>query len=314
MIEELPDIRQTIEDYDNYQDIELLDYVWEVADHFLPNIDGVMSKAPAIFCERYHQRYLPIEERYERHKNFYLSNISFDDYLKTDNKPLKSNFKERYLNKECLQNTISAFGLDVSKLWYLLLFVHDYIEDLGNNSPAIGKSTLQDFNDFAEKLSEATSIILKKSNRKSYTVEKEDTIKIIQVAIQHYIKSYNEIINSGDVERLNEINSSIVGDACFINFKDRSYLDISYKKWKFAEIFLYFLKERKAIVPKNSIYNVSKDRMLFISRLIYTVGYDGKRYNESHDNEGNPNRMLSNLLRRYMKEDFPMLTAGHYML
>ena len=314
MIEELPDIRQTIEDYDNYQDIELLDYVWEVADHFLPNIDGVMSKAPAIFCERYHQRYLPIEERYERHKNFYLSNISFDDYLKTDNKPLKSNFKERYLNNECLQNTISAFGLDVSKLWYLLLFVHDYIEDLGNNSPAIGKSTLQDFNDFAEKLSEATSIILKKSNRKSYTVEKEDTIKIIQVAIQHYIKSYNEIINSGDVERLNEINSSIVGDACFINFKDRSYLDISYKKWKFAEIFLYFLKERKAIVPKNSIYNVSKDKMLFISRLIYTVGYDGKRYNESHDNEGNPNRMLSNLLRRYIKEDFPMVTGGHYML
>ncbi len=314
MIEELPDIRQTIEDYDNYQDIELLDYVWEVAEHFLPNIDGVMSKAPAIFCERYHQRYLPIEERYERHKNFYLSNISFDDYLKTDNKPLKSNFKERYLNNECLQNTISAFGLDVSKLWYLLLFVHDYIEDLGNNSPAIGKSTLQDFNDFAEKLSEATSIILKKSNRKSYTVEKEDTIKIIQVAIQHYIKSYNEIINSGDVERLNEINSSIVGDACFINFKDRSYLDISYKKWKFAEIFLYFLKERKAIVPKNSIYNVSKDKMLFISRLIYTVGYDGKRYNESHDNEGNPNRMLSNLLRRYIKEDFPMVTGGHYML
>ena len=314
MIEELPDIRQTIEDYDNYQDIELLDYVWEVADHFLPNIDGVMSKAPAIFCERFHQRYLPIEERYERHKNFYLSNISFDDYLKTDNKPLKSNFKERYLNNECLQNTISAFGLDVSKLWYLLLFVHDYIEDLGNNSPAIGKSTLQDFNDFAEKLSEATNIILKKSNRKSYTVEKEDTIKIIQVAIQHYIKSYNEIINSGDVERLNEINSSIVGDACFINFKDRSYLDISYKKWKFAEIFLYFLKERKAIVPKNSIYNVSKDKMLFISRLIYTVGYDGKRYNESHDNEGNPNRMLSNLLRRYIKEDFPMVTGGHYML
>ena len=73
-------------------------------------------------------------------------------------------------------------------------------------------------------------------------------------------------------------------------------------------------KERKAIVPKNSIYNVSKDKMLFISRLIYTVGYDGKRYNESHDNEGNPNRMLSNLLRRYIKEDFPMLTAGHYML
>ena len=314
MIKELPDIKLAVEDYYEYREIELLDYIWEVADHFLPNIEGVMSKAPAIFCERYHQRNLPIEERCERNKRFYLSNTSFDDYLKIDNKPLKANFEERYLNNECLQNTISAFGLDVSKLWYLLLFVHDYIEDLGNNSPAIGKSTLQDFNDFAEKISEATSIILKKNNRKSYNVEKENTIKIIQVAIQHYIKSYNEIINSGEVERLNEINSSIVGDACFLNFKDRSYLDISYKKWKFAEIFLYFLKDRKAIVPKNSIYNVSKDKMLFISRLIYTVGYDGKRYNEPYDNEGNPNRMLSNLLRRYKKEDFPTVTGGYYML
>ena len=314
MIKELPDIKLTVEDYYEYREIELLDYVWEVADHFLPNIEGVMSKAPAIFCERYHQRNLPIEERCERNKRFYLSNTSFDDYLKIDNKPLKANFEERYLNNECLQNTISAFGLDVSKLWYLLLFVHDYIEDLGNNSPAIGKSTLQDFNDFAEKISEATSIILKKNNRKSYTVEKENTINIVQVAIQHYIKSYNDIINSGEVERLNEFNGSIVSDASPLDFKDRSYLDISYKKWKFAEIFLYFLKDRKAIVPKNSIYNVSKDKMLFISRLIYTVGYDGKRYNEPYDNEGNPNRMLSNLLRRYKKEDFPTVTGGYYML
>lgn len=314
MIKELPDIKLTVEDYYEYREIELLDYIWEVADHFLPNIEGVMSKAPAIFCERYHQRNLPIEERSERNKRFYLSNTSFDDYLKIDNKPLKANFEERYLNNECLQNTISAFGLDVSKLWYLLLFVHDYIEDLGNNSPAIGKSTLQDFNDFAEKISEATSIILKKNNRKSYTVEKENTINIVQVAIQHYIKSYNDIINSGEVERLNEFNGLIVSDASPLDFKDRSYLDISYKKWKFAEIFLYFLKDRKAIVPKNSIYNVSKDKMLFISRLIYTVGYDGKRYNEPYDNEGNPNRMLSNLLRRYKKEDFPTVTGGYYML
>ena len=314
MIKELPDIKLTVEDYYEYREIELLDYIWEVADHFLPNIEGVMSKAPAIFCERYHQRNLPIEERCERNNRFYLSNTSFDDYLKIDNKPLKANFEERYLNNVCLQNTISAFGLDVSKLWYLLLFVHDYIEDLGNNSPAIGKSTLQDFSDFAEKISEATSIILKKNNRKSYTVEKENTINIVQVAIQHYIKSYNDIINSGEVERLNEFNGSIVSDACPLDFKDRSYLDISYKKWKFAEIFLYFLKDRKAIVPKNSIYNVSKDKMLFISRLIYTVGYDGKRYNEPYDNEGNPNRMLSNLLRRYKKEDFPTVTGGYYML
>lgn len=304
MIEELPDIKLTIEDYYEYQDIELLDYVCEVANHFLPNIDGTMSesKAPAVFCERFHERNLSIEERYERHKKFYISNLSFDDYLKyhSDEKPLKSNFMERYLNNRELQDTIESFGLDISKLWYLLLFVHDYIEDIGNNSPAIGKSTLQDFNDFANKLSEATSITLKKDNRKSYAVEREDTIRIIQAALQHCIK----IVNSG------ELNGTL--DSHPLNFKDKSFLDISYKKWKFAEIFLYFLKDRKATVPKNSIYNVSKDKMLFISRLIYTVEYDGKRYNEEYDSEGNKNRMLSNLLRRYMKEEFPPVIGLHY--
>lgn len=323
MIEELPDIKLTIEDYYEYQDIEILDYVCEVANHFLPNIGGTMieSKAPAIFCERYHERNLTIEERYERHKMFYFSNLSFDEYSKlhSDEKPLKANFMERYLNNRELQDTIEAFGLDVSKFWYLLLFVHDYIEDIGNNSPAIGKSTLQDFNDFADKLSEATSITLKKDNRKSYAVERENTIRIIQAAIQHYIKSYNEIVNSDStreeiVERLNDIGGSLVGNTHPFSFEEKSVLDISYKKWKFAEIFLHFLKDRKATVPKNSIYNVSKDKMLFISRLIYTVEYDTKRYNESHDSDGNPNRMLSNLLRRYQKEDFPLVTGRHYML
>lgn len=323
MIEELPDIKLTIEDYYEYQDIELLDYVWEVANHFLPNIGDTIteSKAPAIFCERYHERNLTIEERYERHKTFYFSNGSFEDYLRfhSDDKSLKDSFKERYLNNRELQNTIEAFGLDVGKFWYLLLFVHDYIEDIGNNTPAIGKSVLQDFNDFADKLSEATSITLKKDNRKSYAVEKEDTIRIIQAAILHYIKSYNEIVNSDStreeiIERLNNIGGSLIGNTHSFNFEEKSYLDISYKKWKFAEIFLHFLKDRKATVPKNSIYNVSKDKMLFISRLIYTVEYDTKRYNEEYDNEGNKNRMLSNLLRRYQKEDFPLVSGRHYML
>jgi len=89
---------------------------------------------------------------------------------------------------------------------------------------------------------------------------------------------------------------------------------VSYKKLKFAEIFLHFLKDRKATKPKNSIYNVSKDKLLFISRLIYVVGYDTERYYVEYDEDCNKNRMLSNLLRRYKNEEFPMLVGGHYML
>ena len=43
-IQELPDIRQTIEEYYEYEGIELLDYVWEVANHFLPNIGGSLPE------------------------------------------------------------------------------------------------------------------------------------------------------------------------------------------------------------------------------------------------------------------------------
>ena len=75
-----------------------------------------------------------------------------------------------------------------------------------------------------------------------------------------------------------------------------------------------FLENRKATVKPNTRMKVSKDKMMFISRLIYTVGYDGKRYNEEYDTDGNPNRMLSNLLRRYKKEKFPSVIANNYMV
>lgn len=322
-IQELPDIRLNIEEYYEYEGIELLDYVWEVANHFLPNIGGSLpdSQAPAIFCERYHQRNLSLEERYERYKEFYISNGSLEDYLKhhADDKPVNDSYKELYLGSRELQDTIEAFGLDVSKFWYLLLFVHDYIEDLANNSPSFGKSTLDDVNGFIAKLSEATSITLKKDNRKSYEVDREETIKIIQSAVQHYINSYNDIVRSESsreeiVENLNKIGGYIVSDTKPFNFEEKSHLDVSYKKLKFAEIFLHFLKDRKATKPKNSIYNVSKDKLLFISRLIYVVGYDTERYYVEYDEDCNKNRMLSNLLRRYKNEEFPMLMGGYYML
>ena len=323
-IQELPDLRQNIEEYYNHDSGGLLDYVWEVANHFIPSYDGEvfqMSQAPAIFCERYHQRNISIEERYKRHKEFYISTESYEDYLKrySDRKPENDSFKELYLNSRELQDTITAFGLDVSKFWYLLLFVHDYIEDLANNSPSFGKSTLDDVNGFIAKLSEATSITLKKDNRKSYEVEREETIKIIQSAVQHYINSYNAIVKSDSpreeiIEKLNKIGGSIVSNTKPFNFEEKSHLDVSYKKLKFAEIFLYFLKDRKATKPKNSIYNVSKDKLLFISRLIYVVGYDTERYYVEYDEDCNKNRMLSNLLRRYKNEKLPILMGGHYMM
>jgi hypothetical protein len=64
-IEELPDLK--VAWHESYKCLAepLLEYVWEVANHFLPDYEDV-SAAPAIFANRYAERNLSIEERYER--------------------------------------------------------------------------------------------------------------------------------------------------------------------------------------------------------------------------------------------------------
>ncbi len=305
-IKELPDIRENIDEYYEYHGIELLDYVCEVANWLLPNIhqpNMQESVAPAIFANRYFESMLNIEERYERHKMFYAYRGTLEEYQKshTPYRKLNTSFKEKFLENEALQNTIEAFGFDVSKFWYLLLFVHDYIEDIGTNAPKLGKTVKEDVADFTAKLSEATHITLKKDNRKSYSTDCEQTINFFRNILQFY---------ADNAQLLPQLfpNTNTTFDLT------GNYLDISYKKWKFAEIFLHFLKDKTAKNLPNKKIKVSKDKMIFISRLIYTVGYDTKRYNEEYDSKDNKNRMLSSLLRRYQSQDFPDVMGRYYAM
>lgn len=194
-IEELPDLKVAWHESYKCLNEPLLEYVWEVANHFLPDYEDV-SAAPAIFANRYAERNLSIEERYERTQEMKTFKGTLEEYKKREYRKLDDSFKEKFLTNEDLQNTIEAYKLDVSKFWYLLLFVYDFIEDIGTNAPALNKSVLEDFSYFHTNLSEATSITLKKNNKKSYVVEREDTIRIIQAALQHFVNTYSDIIHS----------------------------------------------------------------------------------------------------------------------
>lgn len=321
LIEELPDLK--IGWYESYKclDEPLLEYVWEVANHFLPDYEDV-SSAPAIFANRYAEKNLSVEERYKRAKDMKTFKGTLEEYKKREYRKVDDSFKEKFLSNEDLQNTIEAYKLDVSKFWYLLLFVYDFIEDIGTNAPIMGKSVLEDFATFLTNLCDASSITLKQGNKKSYYTEREDLINIIQIAVHHFSESYTKIINSNKdretkIEQLEEIGLKGFIDNSLLSkmdFKEKFSLDISHKKWKFTDMFLFFIERRKATTIPNKKIKVSKDKMMFISRLIYTVGYDGKRYNEEYDSEGNKNRMLSNLLRRYKNEKFPPVIANNYMV
>ena len=326
-IEELPDLKVAWHESYKCLNEPLLEYVWEVANHFLPDyaetdmgMIPVESSAPAIFANRYAERNLSVEERYERSKDTFKGTL--EEYKKREYRKLDDSFKEKFLTNEDLQNTIEAYKLDVSKFWYLLLFVYDFIEDIGTNAPIMGKSVLEDFATFLTNLCDASSITLKQGNRKSYYTEREDLINIIQIAVHHFSETYDNIVNGEQgiglkIKQLEDIGLKGFIDNSLLsqmNFKDKFSLDISYKKWKFTDMFLSFIERRKATTIPDKKVKVSKDKMMLVSRLIYTVGYDGKRYNEEYDSEGNKNRMLSNLLRRYKNEKFPSVIANNYMV
>lgn len=324
IIEELPDRKARWHEYNLVRNEPLLEYVWEVALKFDALPSNFMEEtndsfAPTTFANRYAESKLTDEGRYARHKEMYNSNESFEEYTKDKYYKLDTSFKDRFLNNKDLQNTIEAFGLDVSKFWYLLLFVYDYIEDFSTNAPKPQNDTLSEFNVFNVKLEKATEIVLKKNGRKSYETDREDIMKLIKIALDYFVNSYNAIMETDctiekQLEQLEKLglDNYINHRTTPIDWKQERTLDISYKKWYFAKMFLFFLENRKAKTLSHVKEKVSKDKMMFVSRLIYTVGYHGKEYNEEYDDNGNKNRMLSNLLRKYAKEKFPTIVPKYY--
>ena len=321
-IEELPDLKVAWHESYKCLDEPLLEYVWEVANHFLPDYEDV-SAAPAIFANRYAERNLSVEERYERSIEMKTFNGTLEEYKKREYRELDDSFKKTFLENTNLQNTIEAFGFDISKFWYLLLFIHDFIEDIGTNSPTVEKPLLEDFASFLTNLCEATSIVLKQGYKNVYSTEREDLLGIIQKAVYHFSETYSKIVNGKQdrktkIKQLQElglkgfIDNSLLSQ---INFNGKYKLDNSHKRWKFAEMFLYFLKDKKADkkrVRDRSVM-ISTEKNLFVSRLLYTAGYVSETYNnEFLDKGGKPNRLLSLIIRKYSKEKFPPVIANNY--
>ncbi len=325
IIEELQDRKALLHEFDLLRDEPLLEYVWEVALEFneAPSTlvgDVKTSFAPTIFANRYAESKLTDEERYARHMEMYPKEESFEEYMEDKYKKLDTSFKDKFLSNQDLQYTIEAFGLDVSKLWYLLLFVHDYIEDFGSSKLTLLDTTWQELNKVNTKLEEATQIMLKKNGRKSYETERKDIMKLLKTALDYYVNTYKNIMEDDltEEERLEKLKGigllNYIDDwSHLVNLNINYHLDPSHKKWYFTKIFLSFLKNRKARNLPHVKKMVSTDKYMFISRLIYTVGYHGKEYNKEYNEKGNKNRMLSNLLRKYNNEEFPTIASRYYI-
>lgn len=104
-IEELPDLKVAWHESCKCLNEPLLEYVREVANHFLPDYEEadtgmipVESSAPAIFANRYAERNLSVEERYERSKEMKTFKGTLEEYKKREYRKLDDSFKEKFLN------------------------------------------------------------------------------------------------------------------------------------------------------------------------------------------------------------------------
>lgn len=296
-IEELPDLKAAWYESYKYLDEPLLEYVWKVANKFLPSFDGESfgeSSATGVFCQRYFAG-------------------------KLDSSSLRV---QKYTENEELQKTLKTFNLDASKLWYLILFVYDYVESICTDASSIEQSLLKEANTFNDKLATATSLSLA-DGRKTYSTDREDMLKLIRISFGHFIQTYSKIMNDENLswaekgELLENIGMDkrmqAAFDADIVNSQKEVTLKPIHKIRKVVEMFKYFLEDKTAdkTAFAEQLTKVSTDKMMLISRIIYTIGYGGKRYNDEYDDKGNKNRILSNTLRSYDGKD-PINTRSKY--
>lgn len=307
-IEELPDLRIDWNRANEYQNVPLLDYVWKVANHFLPSIEdtdiGMMpaeSIAPAIFANRYSERNLSVEERYKRAKEMGMCYTTFKQYSQSKHKyrPLDIRFKDKYLKSEEVLDTLNSYHIDISKFWYLSLFIKDVVLDKCVDAmPA--ETSNERIQELISRIDEMPSeksaeLIFKLEGKQKYVIADKLTIKEIGVALTVYKKLIEDSgINSGqlDIKRI---------------LSERVTIDKTPMFALFTKMMKFFLAPYKIEMPSLT----STDKMLLISRMIYVLGLSGdERFYQEYDFNINEKRnFLKNLIRRY--ENYKYTTLGH---
>lgn len=323
-IQGLPDYKAQRGDIDKYIDEPLLEYVWMVADKFMPDYDGeyyCASRAPIIFANRYISSRLTDEEKYARYQEIYPgSTLESAKQHYTKQTQFNSSFKEYFLNCKEVLNTLEAFHLDLDKFWYLLLFINDVVEDACTNALTHGLSERDKANELAEGILGATEVITKKDGGQNYETKDEYTISLLKASLKYFIKTYNGILetcqNNEELKRrLKELGmEDEIKDYIPISYKPKAALEKSHKTRLFAKMFQYFLRDKEADreFVKKSMEKISTDKLFFISRLTHIVGFQGIDYYERYTADGNDNRKLSNLLSRYRDEPLPSTIGRIY--
>ena len=197
----------------------------------------------------------------------------------------------KYLDSDKLSETIIAFGYDIEKFWYLLLFVNDYSYGLTKEGYKQGKSRKAIIKEFADKIIDnlrrtdngtedqsfrfvdSMEIILKTKGKHKFVINDPFTIGFIAACCGAELKNIHD--HSG-------LNQAIPKKRDHDNLFDESPL--STYVWYFSNMFISFFKlvpPKSKTRKENGIYY---NKLLLISKLLYTMGlYYNKNLLSSDD-------------------------------
>ena len=304
---------------------ELLQYVWQVAGKFMPGFDPEWGQepsiAPAQFVNRLSRGWVVGQEE----------------------------MLHRYSDGQ-IQNTIRAYGLDADRLWYLLLFVRDYIGGF-EDAPRLGRGLFDEWLGLSCALEETAEIVLKKENgRSAFGSGRKKIIEMLRTATDMYTMRYKTACHlwdrakeiyfrakaCEDAEKAKILHARAKEEAGRVNgifdelgigpyaaskpvsIFEHSTMEMTHRQYRFAEIMLWFLSDKKGIQPEGVTEKVYKERHFFVSMMLYVCGI----YNEE-DTEacakwyapyynGKENRNLSSLVSRYRDRERPDAANGRY--
>lgn len=242
---------QELPKYENayhYLQEPLLDYVIELCNKILPNIDfdeneepiELSSLAPRTFGIRYHKG------------------------------KIDKSFRDKFLNDKGIIKTLEDLDFESSKFWYLLLFIKDYTETMRKESFSIEVSGKEQLESFLDKIQ-----IYHNSNRVL-------TDSKVTISLSVKGKKGAKITNGGAISYLDEIiqyglycieYENVLMDSLIKSNKEKLSKTILF--WLFKETFYKFLPD---VYPKD----ITLGKMTLVARLLYLSGFteDKKYYNK----------------------------------
>lgn len=217
--------------------------------------------------------------------------------------------KQKYLDSKEVQDTLRAFHLDAEKFWYLCLFIKDIVEGYADGYDAI--SPREEITQLVALLQKAEPD--KKDNSLKFTSNALLSLKLGKMSVKIDNQLTLDIIKAALYTILQTDNRML--DADLLNMKRIHKADIYKIAW-FNKYLSSFLKDK---VADKAVYafkgsDISTDKSLLISRMIFVLGLSGEEnFYIEYTDEKVKKDYLKGYIKKYKKVEVPAHQSRYFL-